>query len=90
MIRVANQRYRHQGTFGLKCGLSWNLLFCFSQGKAEVICSHGKDTEAAIRHKNRVELDGEPMKVEIVGWNAAAPSIFYLPTNVQKTQNNAP
>lgn len=52
--------------------------------------SRWKDAEAAVKSYYRVELDGMPMKVEIVGGNLAVPSFVHLPTDVHKTPNAAP
>ncbi|CAL5422549.1 unnamed protein product [Camellia sinensis] len=70
-----------------------------SKGTAEVVFSRRKDAEAAVKRYNNVQLDGKPMKVEIVGTNIAtpaAPSLLppLLPppsTNVMYgNQNRAP
>jgi len=48
-----------------------------SKGTAEVVFSRRGDALAAVKKYNDVQLDGKPMKIEIVGTNrqtAAAPS----------------
>ncbi|CAL5420110.1 unnamed protein product [Camellia sinensis] len=45
-----------------------------SKGTAEVVFSRRKDAEAAVKRYNNVQLDGKPMKVEIVGTNIATPA----------------
>lgn len=43
-----------------------------SKGTAEVVFSRRGDGLAAVKRYNNVELDGKPMKIEIVGTNMAA------------------
>uniref|UniRef100_A0A803LCM1 RRM domain-containing protein n=1 Tax=Chenopodium quinoa TaxID=63459 RepID=A0A803LCM1_CHEQI len=43
-----------------------------SKGTAEVVFSRRGDGLAAVKRYNNVELDGKPMKIEIVGTNVAA------------------
>ncbi|KAH9627114.1 hypothetical protein KSS87_009772 [Heliosperma pusillum] len=42
-----------------------------SKGTAEVVFSRKNDALAAVKRYNNVELDGKPMKIEIVGTNVA-------------------
>ncbi|KAL2899071.1 THO complex subunit 4A [Bienertia sinuspersici] len=42
-----------------------------SKGTAEVVFSRRGDAAAAVKRYNNVELDGKPMKIEIVGTNVA-------------------
>ncbi|KAJ8434277.1 hypothetical protein Cgig2_009252 [Carnegiea gigantea] len=44
-----------------------------SKGTAEVVFSRRVDAVAAVKRYNEVELDGKPMKIEIVGTNIANP-----------------
>ncbi|CAB4301125.1 unnamed protein product [Prunus armeniaca] len=44
-----------------------------SKGTAEVIFVHHSDALAAIEKYNNVQLDGKPMKIELVGVNPVAP-----------------
>ncbi|CAN6164880.1 unnamed protein product [Urochloa humidicola] len=44
-----------------------------SKGTAEVVFSRRSDAVAAVKRYNNVQLDGKPMKVEIVGTNIEAP-----------------
>lgn len=46
----------------------------FSQGTAEVVFSRRTDALAAVKRYNNVQLDGKPMKIEIVGTNIATPA----------------
>uniref|UniRef100_A0A7N0ZTP9 RRM domain-containing protein n=1 Tax=Kalanchoe fedtschenkoi TaxID=63787 RepID=A0A7N0ZTP9_KALFE len=45
-----------------------------SKGTAEVVYSRRADAVAAVKRYNNVQLDGKPMKIEIVGVNVAAPA----------------
>ncbi|XP_059315226.1 THO complex subunit 4B [Lycium ferocissimum] len=45
-----------------------------SKGTAEVVFSRRQDAIAAVKRYNNVQLDGKPMKIEIVGTNIAAPT----------------
>lgn len=47
-----------------------------SKGTADVVFSRRGDALAAVKRYNNVELDGKPMKIEIVGTNIAAPGAF--------------
>ncbi|KAK8953618.1 Nuclear cap-binding protein subunit 2 [Platanthera guangdongensis] len=44
-----------------------------SKGTAEVVFSKRADALAAVKRYNNVQLDGKPMKIEIVGTNIQAP-----------------
>lgn len=46
----------------------------FSQGTAEVVFSRRTDAVNAVKRYNNVQLDGKPMKIEIVGTNVATPA----------------
>lgn len=48
--------------------------FFSSQGTAEVVFSRRGDAVAAVKRYNDVQLDGKPMKIEIVGTNIATPA----------------
>jgi len=51
-----------------------------SKGTAEIIFARRGDAVAAIKKYNNVQLDGKPMKIEILGTNTpTAPAV--LPTN---------
>jgi len=43
------------------------------QGTAEVVFSRRSDALAAVKRYNNVQLDGKPMKIEIIGTNIEAP-----------------
>ncbi|XP_019263030.1 PREDICTED: THO complex subunit 4A-like [Nicotiana attenuata] len=45
-----------------------------SKGTAEVVFSRRQDALAAVKRYNNVQLDGKPMKIEIVGANIATPA----------------
>ncbi|KAH6765633.1 RNA-binding family protein [Perilla frutescens var. hirtella] len=44
-----------------------------SKGTAEVVFSRRQDAMAAIKRYNNVQLDGKPMKIELVGTNISTP-----------------
>ncbi|XAR68966.1 hypothetical protein NMG60_11000392 [Bertholletia excelsa] len=52
-----------------------------SKGTAEVVFSRRRDAEAAVKRYNNVQLDGKPMKIEIVGTNIATPAAPPPPVN---------
>eukprot|EP00262_Sarcandra_glabra_P012830 TRINITY_DN3392_c0_g3_i1.p1 TRINITY_DN3392_c0_g3~~TRINITY_DN3392_c0_g3_i1.p1 ORF type:complete len:252 (+),score=41.77 TRINITY_DN3392_c0_g3_i1:165-920(+) len=45
-----------------------------SKGTAEVVFSRRGDAVAAVKRYNNVQLDGKPMKIEIVGTNIVTPA----------------
>ncbi|KAI3514179.1 hypothetical protein L1887_12498 [Cichorium endivia] len=45
-----------------------------SKGTAEIVFSRRQDALAAVKRYNNVQLDGKPMKIEIVGLNIVAPA----------------
>ncbi|CAK9188173.1 unnamed protein product [Ilex paraguariensis] len=60
-----------------------------SKGTAEVVFSRRKDAEAAVKRYNNVQLDGKPMKIEILGTNIATAAAAVPPaTNVMKESHN--
>lgn len=50
-----------------------------SKGTAEVVFSRRADAVAAVKRYNNVQLDGKPMKIEIVGTNVATPAAAAVP-----------
>ncbi|PIN24361.1 RRM motif-containing protein [Handroanthus impetiginosus] len=50
-----------------------------SEGTAEVVFSRRQDALAAIRKYNNVQLDGKPMKIDLVGTNISAPVAVLSP-----------
>ncbi|CAL1400563.1 unnamed protein product [Linum trigynum] len=46
-----------------------------SKGTAEVVFSRRADALAAVKRYNNVQLDGKPMKIEIVGTNVVTPAV---------------
>jgi len=44
------------------------------QGTAEVVFSRRQDALAGVKRLNNVQLDGKPMKIEIVGTNIVTPT----------------
>jgi len=45
-----------------------------SKGTAEIVFSRRQDALAAVKRYNNVQLDGKPMKIEIVGTNISTPA----------------
>ncbi|PIA39012.1 hypothetical protein AQUCO_02700296v1 [Aquilegia coerulea] len=52
-----------------------------SKGTAEVVFSRRSDAAAAVKRYNNVQLDGKPMKIEIVGTNIVTPAVIPIATN---------
>ncbi|XP_077212740.1 THO complex subunit 4A-like [Tasmannia lanceolata] len=52
-----------------------------SKGTAEVVFSRRPDAVAAVKRYNNVQLDGKPMKIEIVGTNVVTPAAVPQVTN---------
>lgn len=51
----------------------FQLVFVMIQGSAEVLFARRSDAVQALRRYNNVQLDGKPMKIEIVGTNSEVP-----------------
>ena len=51
------------------------------QGTAEVVFSRRQDALSAVKRYNNVQLDGKPMKIEIVGTNIVTPASGPTPAN---------
>lgn len=82
MIGVEDQRYFPQLCIIqilLKKHASSLLSLCLVQGTAEVVFLHYSDAIAAIKRYNNVQLDGKPLKIELVGLNLVTPPAV-LPT----------
>ncbi|XP_031486680.1 THO complex subunit 4B-like [Nymphaea colorata] len=52
-----------------------------SKGTAEVVFTRRSDAAAAVKRYNNVQLDGKPMKIEIVGTNLSTPASIPQVTN---------
>ncbi|KAE7996816.1 hypothetical protein FH972_001506 [Carpinus fangiana] len=52
-----------------------------SKGTAEVVFQRHSDALAAIKRYNEVQLDGKPIKIELVGVNLVAPAVVLPSTN---------
>ncbi|MCL7045817.1 hypothetical protein MKW94_028948, partial [Papaver nudicaule] len=50
-------------------------------GTAEVVFSRRNDASSALKRYNNVQLDGKPMKIEIVGTNIGIPGARPPPSN---------
>lgn len=61
-----------------------------SKGTAEVVYSRRVDALAAVKRYDNVELDGKPMKIEIVANMAAAPLMLPPANNTFRTPNAFP
>lgn len=53
-----------------------------SKGTAEVVLTRQADAIAAVKRYNNVQLDGKPMKIEIIGSNIGPPAAVLPITNV--------
>ncbi|KAH9735805.1 RRM domain-containing protein [Citrus sinensis] len=53
-----------------------------SKGTAEVVLTRRADAIAAVKRYNNVQLDGKPMKIEIIGTNIGPPAAVLPITNV--------
>ncbi|KAH9550917.1 hypothetical protein CY35_10G097200 [Sphagnum magellanicum] len=56
-----------------------------SKGTAEVVLSRKADAIAALKRYNNVQLDGKPMKIELIGTNLTTP----VPATVARVSNGA-
>ncbi|GMJ08968.1 hypothetical protein like AT5G59950 [Hibiscus trionum] len=61
-----------------------------SKGTAEVVFSRKADAMAAVKRYNNVQLDGKPMKIEIVGTNIATPAAPISANVAFGSSNGAP
>ncbi|EEF31023.1 THO complex subunit 4A [Ricinus communis] len=61
-----------------------------SKGTAEVVFSRRTDALAAVKRYNNVQLDGKPMKIEIVGTNIATPAATPAANGNFGNSNGAP
>ncbi|RDX93452.1 THO complex subunit 4A [Mucuna pruriens] len=61
-----------------------------SKGTAEVVFSRRSDAVAAVKKYNNVQLDGKPMKIEIVGTNISTPGVAPAPNRAIGNLNGVP
>lgn len=61
-----------------------------SKGTAEVVFSRRGDAEAAVKRYNNVQLDGKPMKIEIVGTNITTPAVAPAANGAFGNSNGVP
>ncbi|KAK8544981.1 hypothetical protein V6N13_066290 [Hibiscus sabdariffa] len=61
-----------------------------SKGTAEIVFTRKADALAAVKRYNNVQLDGKPMKIEIVGTNIAIPPAPSAATNGVFRSSNGP
>lgn len=87
MTEVGGLRYRFNLTllymhlFFFFCFLCDSLTFVYPfQGTAEVVFARRGDAVAAVKKYNNVQLDGKPMKIEILGTNTPTAAAA-LPAN---------
>ena len=77
MTEVGDQRWHSIPCILIK---SWILIFKMNytiyiilKGTAEVVFSRRADAVTATKRYNNVQLDGNPMKIEIIGTNLQTP-----------------
>lgn len=68
-------------SFSFSCCSLLKEIWAFNQGTAEVVFSRRADAVAAVKKYNNVQLDGKPMKIEIVGTNISTPAVVPLAAN---------
>lgn len=61
-----------------------------SKGTAEVVFSRRQDALAAVKKYNNVQLDGKPMKIELVGTNVSTPAVGLPSAGAFSEQNVFP
>ncbi|XP_061373208.1 THO complex subunit 4A-like isoform X5 [Gastrolobium bilobum] len=61
-----------------------------SKGTAEVVFSRRADAIAAVKRYNNVQLDGKPMKIEIVGTNISTPAVAPAANGAFGNSNGVP
>ncbi|CAA2968787.1 THO complex subunit 4A-like [Olea europaea subsp. europaea] len=61
-----------------------------SKGTAEVVFSRRQDALDAVKRYNNVQLDGKPMKIELVGTNLATAAAILPPTGAFGDANVVP
>nr|XP_043619254.1 THO complex subunit 4A-like [Erigeron canadensis] len=61
-----------------------------SKGTAEIVFTRQQDALAAVKRYNNVQLDGKPMKIEVVGLNIVAPAGGPPFTNNARNTNGYP
>ena len=66
---------------------SLKLVFFPLQGTAEVVFARRADAVAAVKKYNNVQLDGKPMKIEIVGTNTPTAASALPLTNGGQARN---
>ncbi|KAL7247549.1 hypothetical protein ACSBR2_002462 [Camellia fascicularis] len=73
MIGVEDQRYF------IKFGMTWSseeffMSYCVLE-RRKYTSKLDRDAMSAVKRYNNVQLDGKPMKIEIVGTNIATPAM---------------
>lgn len=61
-----------------------------SKGTAEIVFSRRQDAVTALKRYNNVQLDGKPMKIELVGTNISTPAAGRPPAGAPVNSNVAP
>ena len=60
------------------------------QGTAEIVFAQREDAVSAVKRYNNVQLDGKPLKIEIVGTNIATrPAVLPSTNGMYRNQNIA-
>ena len=95
------QEWKIKGSFQCPCSSHLPLPFLYLvqmlidvpqlwQGTAEVVFSRRSDALAALKRYNNVQLDGKPMKIEIIGTNIEAPPMATFSFNPPSGNFNGP
>lgn len=79
MIGAGDLRYSSVLAFDFCDLFLWHIYYYFYlviilKGTAEVVFARREDAFAAVKRYNTVQLDGKPMKIEVIGTNIVTPA----------------
>jgi hypothetical protein len=89
MIEVGDLWCRYYSHLSCTCFYFPVYLTLLLQGAAEVVFARRADAVAAVKKYNNVQLDGKPMKIEIVGTNTPTAASAALPVTNGGLARNA-